>query len=63
MIYVNIKVCTVLTSDLQMALELKRCCPLGRSRAGKHGRLRKGTTFSVIQENRPNILLENADIK
>lgn len=34
------------STDRQMALELKRCCPLGRSRAGKAGRLRKGTTFS-----------------
>lgn len=29
-----------------MALELKRCTPLGRSKAGKDGRLRKGTTLS-----------------
>lgn len=29
-----------------MALALKRCCPLGRSRAGKTGCPRKGTTLS-----------------
>lgn len=37
-------------TDRQMALELKRYCPLGRAKAGNVGRLRKGTTLSGKME-------------
>lgn len=37
-----------------MALELNRCSPLGRSRAGKAGRLRKGTTLSGGDKKKKN---------
>ena len=50
-----------------MALELKRCSPLGRSRAGKAGRLRKGTTLSGTRKKNKkrnyNACLDNSKYK